>query len=93
MSNKVTIALSNAEGDWADNFNVVTDYTELGWATLLRLLEKRDAENAGMPVEDCAGYDLVSFMPNERAALIRTTGLGPKPEQNVLMLVGWTFTK
>jgi hypothetical protein len=49
-------------------------------------MEQADADLAGLPVEECAGFELLSWVPHgpdTASFVLLTRGYGPRPEDNV----------
>lgn len=62
------------------------ELTELTPSKVLAALNAYDADLAGLPVEECAGYTMLSFIKSdgEAVAVVRTNGLGPRDKDNCL---------
>jgi hypothetical protein len=80
------VTLSAPFLDCGDSSQFVCELADLNGATALAAIEQHDADLAGLPVEEAAGFTLLSFVVsgNEAVAVVRTEGLGPRAEDNCL---------
>lgn len=86
---KYFIFYSSADNDSGDSFHVWAEEDTFSTDALMYHMNLRDTQNTGLTNQESAGFDLVLTRPEERSAVVRTRGLGPKTTDNIMLIVGW----
>jgi hypothetical protein len=83
---------TSMRGDFDFQFTMFAPELIMNSDMLIAAIERNDAATAGLTLEECAGFEMLAFVhagkrEDTAMAIVRTRGLGPNPEDNVLLSV------
>ena len=86
------ISYSDPYGDFKEQFCVWSLKPCLGCEDVHKIMEIRDAQHAGLPLEESAGFEYIAGFDGDASCILCTTGLGPCRKDNVMLTVAWRET-